>query len=128
MRRAKFSAAIRVEGPDSLEFLEGQFSNDLSKIAIGYCVYGLWLNQKGKILADSHVLRTGEESFLILSRLGAADVIFDRLDTYIIMDDVVLCGNIFWRNWSRSNRKCPMRLLSSNCGKREGSRLEKMCW
>ncbi|MEM9160129.1 MAG: hypothetical protein AAGB46_13880 [Verrucomicrobiota bacterium] len=84
---------LKAEGEDALQFLQGQFSNDLGDLGEGDCLYGLWLNRKGKILADSYVLRTGEERFAILSENGERDVVHDRLDEYIIMDDVELAVN-----------------------------------
>ncbi len=78
---------LRVFGPDAAGFLQGQFSNDLSGEA-GKCVYGYWLNRKGKVLADSFVLKESEETFWLVSYECLSAVIAERLDSYIIMDDV----------------------------------------
>ncbi len=53
-------------------------------------VYGLWLNQKGKVLADSHVLREAANQFRVLSDHSPAATIVQRLEQYIIADDVVI--------------------------------------
>lgn len=53
-------------------------------------VYGLWLNQKGKVMADSFVLRLGENEFWVGSYTSPAAVIRERLEAYIIADDVTL--------------------------------------
>jgi len=45
---------------------------------------------KGKILADSHVLRVSEKEFLITSAASPAAVIRQRLEEYIVADDVTL--------------------------------------
>lgn len=79
--------SLGVEGPDALEFLQGQFSNDLSSIEVGQVVYGLWLNRKGKIVADSFVLRLSEECFRLVSYFCDEETIYDRLDSYLIMED-----------------------------------------
>ncbi len=50
--------------------------------------YGLWLNQKGKVLADSFVLREASDSAWIISFSGSASIIRERLEAYIIADDV----------------------------------------
>ncbi|MBK1876887.1 YgfZ/GcvT domain-containing protein [Pelagicoccus mobilis] len=83
---------LRASGPDAAEFLQGQFSNDLSKMAAGDVVYGLWLDRKGKIVADSFVLRRGDEEFLLVSYHCAEGAVFERLDAYLIMEEVELEG------------------------------------
>ena len=83
------SAALSIRGPDANSFLQGQFTNDLKGL-IGAAIYGLWLNQKGKVVADSHVLRVAAEEFLVLSQHSAAAVIRQRLEDYLIADDVTV--------------------------------------
>ena len=83
------AAVIRVTGDDAFTFLQGQFTNDLRQ-GIGTAIYGLWLDQKGKVLADSHVLRVSEKEFLITSAGTDAAVIKRRLEDYIVADDVTL--------------------------------------
>ncbi len=80
---------LRVTGEDAFGFLQGQFTNELRQ-APGSATYGLWLNQKGKILADSHVLRVAEQEFLITSAHSPVTVIQHRLEEYIVADDVTL--------------------------------------
>jgi folate-binding protein YgfZ len=80
---------LRVTGDDAFNFLQGQFTNELRQPP-GSATYGLWLNQKGKVLADSQVLRTAEREFLIASEVSSVAVIRSRLEQYIIADDVAL--------------------------------------
>jgi folate-binding protein YgfZ len=82
-------AFLRASGDDVFGFLQGQFTNQL-QVPIGSAVYGLWLNQKGKVLADSAVLRAGENEFYLVSVGSSGEVIRERLDAYIIADDVTL--------------------------------------
>lgn len=82
------AAWLRVTGSDAASFLQGQFTNDLKK---GGAIYGLWLNVKGKVLADSFVVpgaSAGE--FWIGSYFSSATVIKERLESFIIADDVVV--------------------------------------
>jgi hypothetical protein len=81
------SATLSIRGPDANSFLQGQFTNDLNR-PIGSATYGLWLNQKGKTLADSLVLRRTADDFLVLSKFSPAAVIRQRLEDYIIADEV----------------------------------------
>lgn len=81
---------LKVSGEDAARFLQGQFTNDLQKADKDAAVYGLWLNQKGKVLADSFVQRWAEQEFRVVSYFSAASVVRERLEAYIIADDVVI--------------------------------------
>lgn len=80
---------LKITGEDAAGFLQGQFTNDL-KAPPGSVTYGLWLNQKGKVLADSQVLREAANQFRVLSDHSPAATIIQRLEQYIIADDVVI--------------------------------------
>jgi folate-binding protein YgfZ len=85
------AAWLRVHGPDAFGFLQGQFTNDLRELEKSPGVYGLWLNQKGRVLADSFVLRgRAPEEFWVGSYFSPAAVIQKRLESYIIADDVTI--------------------------------------
>ena len=84
------AACLRVSGEDSLTFLQGQFTNDLHLRATDEATYGLWLNQKGKVLADSFVRIASAQEAWIVSYFSSAAVIRERLEAYIIADDVVV--------------------------------------
>jgi len=83
------AAWIEVTGEDAFPFLQGQFSNDL-RGGHGKSTYGLWLNRKGKVLADSFVCQAGADRFFLLSYDSPSAVILERLDSFIIADDVTL--------------------------------------
>lgn len=87
------SAWLRVSGEDAGGFLQGQFTNDLRPLARPEVrgVYGLWLTVKGKVLADSFVLRgAGTNEYWLGSYTSAAGVIRERLESHVIADDVVV--------------------------------------
>lgn len=84
------AAVVRVTGPDSLPFLQGQFTQDLRPVSPGGAAYGLWLNQKGKVIGDSHVLKQGADEWWLVSEFTPASVLLPRLETYLIADDVTL--------------------------------------
>jgi len=93
--RVRFSryqpaAVLRVSGEDALSFLQGQFTQELKTVGVGAAAYGLWLNQKGKVMADSFVLRAEEGVWWVISYFSAAVVIRERLESYLIADDVVI--------------------------------------
>ncbi len=83
------SATLSIRGPDANSFLQGQFTNDINR-PNGSSTYGLWLNQKGKTLADSFVLRRVADDFLVLSKFSPAAEIRQRLEAYIIADEVTV--------------------------------------
>ncbi|TVR45271.1 MAG: folate-binding protein [Puniceicoccaceae bacterium] len=80
-------AVVEVFGDDRFEFLQGQFSNDLRGHG-PWVRYGLWLDRKGKVVADSQVLFTGDDRVLLLSDFSPARTILDRLEPFVIADDV----------------------------------------
>lgn len=87
--RWKPAAFLRVTGADAFAFLQGQFSHDLRGLEAGQSRYGLWLTVKGKVLADSWVIRAPDEGgFGVVSAEVGADVIRARLEAFIIADDV----------------------------------------
>src|SRR5688500_2187714 len=72
---------LRVSGGDASNFLQGQFTNDLRLLDKSAAVYGLWLTVKGKVLADSFVLRGGApDEFWIGSYFSSSDTIRERLE------------------------------------------------
>ena len=83
------SAALRVYGPDANSYLQGQFTQDL-RVRIGESAYGLWLDQKGKVLADSHVRKLAENDYLVVSFSSKAADLRARLESYLIADEVEL--------------------------------------
>lgn len=83
------SAVFRVEGPDANTYLQGQFTQELNR-PVGAESYGLFLNQKGKVVADAHILRKGAAEFELVSFSLKAPQIRERLEAYLIADDVSL--------------------------------------
>jgi folate-binding protein YgfZ len=84
----KPAAHLLVTDEDAADFLQSQFSNELRPFGAGQCTYGLWLDVKGKVIADSVVQCEGEERFRVLSEGCAAAVIAEKLAQHIIADDV----------------------------------------
>lgn len=87
----KPAAWLRVTGADAATFLQGQFTNNLSRLAAGSASYGLWLNVKGRVIADSFVVRgAAVDEFWVGSYFSPATVIRERLESYVIADDVMV--------------------------------------
>lgn len=84
----KMPCGLYVSGEDAYTFLQSQFSNDLPKEGRVFACYGLWLNAKGRVLADSMIVGLDSESFYIFSENTEASFIKDTLENHIIADDV----------------------------------------
>ncbi len=88
---------LRVRGSDANTYLQGQFTQELG-LADGAVAYGLWLDQKGKVLADSHVLRLADNTYLVVSFSLSAAQLLRRLQAYLIADEVELMDES--TNWT----------------------------
>jgi len=87
--RYKPAAWVHVSGADGFTFLQGQFTNDLRALgAVGSSCYNLLINQKGKVVADGFVVRGSADDFWIGSYFSAASGIKERLEAYVVADDV----------------------------------------
>jgi tRNA-modifying protein YgfZ len=83
------SAAFRIEGPDANTYVQGQFTQDIVQREVT-SNYGLFLNQKGKVLADAWVLRRGTNEFSLVSFSAGAARLRERLEAYLIADEVTI--------------------------------------
>ena len=80
---------LRVAGPDAAAFLQGQFTNDLSRLEPGAAAYGLWLDRKGRVIADSHIIREEQgDGFWVESAASPSAVVLRRLEDFIVADEV----------------------------------------
>jgi len=80
---------VRVTGEDRMRLLHAMSTNDVEHLASGSGLYALFLNEKGRILADACIYNLGESLFLDTEAETAAKL-RDHLDKYIIADDVYL--------------------------------------
>jgi len=81
---------FHVTDEDAADFLQSQFTNELRPFEAGRCTYGLWLDVKGKVMADSVVLCQGGAHFRILSERCEGEAIAAQMERHIIADDVVI--------------------------------------
>jgi folate-binding protein YgfZ len=71
-----------VSGPDAVEFLQGQLTNDLEALVPGSGCYAALLDRKGHMQADMRVLRLSDQEAWLDTEPGAADVVVRHLSTY----------------------------------------------
>ena len=82
------AAHFIVTDEDAADFLQSQFTNELRPFKVGQATYGLWLDAKGKVIADSVMLCEGAEQFRVISECCAGELITAHMERHIIADDV----------------------------------------
>lgn len=76
---------FRITGADRVEFLHGQCTNDIKRLPVGGDCYVAFLNAKGKLRGDGHVLHLPDE-LLVETSPGMPAV----LEKFIVTEDVVI--------------------------------------
>jgi aminomethyltransferase len=86
---------VMVEGPGAQGVLQGVLTNDLSRVAVGGAQYNMVLNERGGIVDDLIVYRTGEERYLVVpnaaNTIAVHTAILDRSSGPV---DVVLRSDL----------------------------------
>ena len=82
------AAHFLVTDEDAADFLQSQFTNELRPFELGQATYGLWLDVKGKVIADSVVICEGAEQFRVISECCVGELITTHMKRHIIADDV----------------------------------------
>lgn len=80
---------IRVSGPDSQDFLQGQFSNDITQVSPAQTQLSSYSNPKGRVLAVLRIFEYGDALYLQLPRALIADTLA-RLRMYVLRAKVQL--------------------------------------
>jgi folate-binding protein YgfZ len=73
---------LTVSGPDAVEYLQGQCSQDVAALSEGQTADALLLSPQGKVDAMIRVTRTGPEAFLIDTDFGSGDTARTRLERF----------------------------------------------
>ncbi len=85
----KNRALLKVSGSDAETFLQGQLSNDISKLDTLSVQLNAYCQHQGKILALFWVMRN-EDSFFLSFPSDLLEAIKPRLQMFVIMSDVVI--------------------------------------
>ena len=80
---------VRVSGPDSEKFLQGQLSCDMNQLGPDNSLRGALCNLKGRVIADFRVVREGED-YLLQTGPGMAQRVIDVLSKYAVFSRVSL--------------------------------------
>jgi len=76
--------AVSLSGPDAAEFLQGQVTNDVEAVEPGTGRYSLLLDRKGHIRAEMTVIRTGDETYWLLTAPESGPALEGHLQTYSV--------------------------------------------
>jgi tRNA-modifying protein YgfZ len=81
---------LLVGGPDAVEFLQGQLTNDVEALAPGEGCYAALLDRKGHMQADMRVLRLDAERMWLDAEPEAKDAVERHLSMYRVGREVEL--------------------------------------
>ena len=82
-------ALVSISGADAEEFLQNQFSNDISKLDDSSVQFNAYCQHQGKIVALFWVMRS-DENFLISFPIDLLDTVISRLQMFVIMSAVII--------------------------------------
>lgn len=82
-----FRSRLCLTGGDRRKFLHGQVTNDVNGLQVGQGCYAALVNAKGRMQSDLNIYRLPDELLLDFEP-GLQDAVAQRLDKYIIADDV----------------------------------------
>ena len=82
-----FRGRLCLAGADRHRFLHGQVTNDVNALQAGEGCYAALITAKGKMISDLNIYRL-ENELLLDFEPGLSDTVRERLDHYIIADDV----------------------------------------
>ncbi|HSH59125.1 MAG TPA: glycine cleavage T C-terminal barrel domain-containing protein [Acidimicrobiales bacterium] len=87
---------LKVEGPDTFSWLQGQLSQDVSGLAVGDAVESFLLQPQGKVDALVRITRTDDEEAVIDVDGGFSAVVVERLNRFKLRVEVDL-EDLDWR-------------------------------
>lgn len=82
-----FRGRVCLTGADRVRFLHGQVTNDVKQLAVGGGCYAALTTAKGKMQSDLNIFCLQEELLLDFEP-GLTAVVTQRLEKYIVADDV----------------------------------------
>lgn len=88
IRLADFSL-ISVTGTDRIAFLQGQLTNDVTKLADGVLMTAGYCSPKGRLLATPRLFSVGETVYMIVTS-DQVDVLLKRLKMFVLRSKVSL--------------------------------------
>lgn len=82
-----FRGRVCLTGKDRQRFLHGQVTNNIKELSVGEGCYAALVTAKGKLVSDMNIYCLAEE-YLLDFEPGLTERVTERLNQYIIADDV----------------------------------------
>ncbi|HET9061120.1 MAG TPA: hypothetical protein VFN61_14470 [Acidimicrobiales bacterium] len=82
--------AVSVHGPDAERYLQGQLSQDVSKLALGASAWTLVLQPQGKLDVFARLTRLADDRFLLDSDAGTGGALATRLQRFLLRTKAVV--------------------------------------
>ena len=80
---------IRVSGEDKVDFLQGQLTNDVTKVDAGHSQLSSMCSPKGRMMASFRVFQRGDDLFLLIPR-DRLEAMLKRLQMFVLRSRVEL--------------------------------------
>ena len=74
---------IDARGPDVVEFLERIYTNNVGRMKVGRCAYGIMLGEDGMVMDDGVMARLGENRFYLTTTTGGAARVLNWLELWL---------------------------------------------
>jgi tRNA-modifying protein YgfZ len=84
---------LRVSGPDAVSFLQGQLSNDMTRLAAAYALLAGYHNPQGRVIALLRVLRLAPDELLAVLPRELIAPVAQRLGRFILRAKVKLADD-----------------------------------
>ena len=81
--------ALRLTGPDRIDFLHGQISHDVRGLRVGQALQALLLEHRGRPRGDLVVVRRADDLYLAIDD-ARAPIVQRELEAHVIFDQVVI--------------------------------------
>ena len=82
-------ALVSISGADAEEFLQNQFSNDISRLNHSHIQINAYCQHQGKIIVLFWVMRS-DKGFLLSFPIDLLETVVSRLQMFVIMSDVII--------------------------------------
>jgi folate-binding protein YgfZ len=80
---------IEVHGKDATDFLQNQFTNDISKVTENSHQLSAWCNPKGRVITTFRIFKRNNNYYLTLSA-DLVDLVIKKLRIFVMMSDVTI--------------------------------------
>jgi folate-binding protein YgfZ len=80
---------IQVQGEDAVQFLQGQFTNDIREVTEQHSNLSAWCSPKGRMLANFRVMRRGS-AYLLQMPLAQLETVLKRLRMFVLRSKVTV--------------------------------------